>query len=254
MLATSLLASEGGCLEQLNIEGKRSGEGFVCHKGLLVTALGKAQSLMVEMLDLIIGRKGLLNYLRLLGGSQIVKIVPQDGNRSLKVVCGANTSTIVDGAWLTEKTRVGSACQVRVSPHNAIMPNVGGAELAEALARVIPFTSRGKDAESRPILACIRFQQKEGKLTLTATDAFRASEVVLPFEDGEGQACIDARDIKAIVASLRKAKRVRLVLNGNLDIMTEEISYRWAGVSGRYPDLPIPESDSSILILQKEVR
>lgn len=139
---------------------------------------------------------------------------------------------------MTEKNRVGSACQVRVSPHNAITPNLGGSELAEALARVIPFTVKGKDAEARPILACIRFLQKDESLSLVSSDAVRLAEVVLPFEAGDGQACIDARDIRAIVASLRKAKRVRLVLNGNLDIMTEEMSYRWTGVSGRFPDLP----------------
>ena len=49
--------------EQLNIVGKRSGEGFVAHKTMLVGALSRALSDRVMLLDFTIGRKGLLNYL-----------------------------------------------------------------------------------------------------------------------------------------------------------------------------------------------
>ena len=55
-------------IEQLNIEGKRSGEGFVTHKATLVNALSRALADRVSLMDLIIGRKGLLGYLRALGG------------------------------------------------------------------------------------------------------------------------------------------------------------------------------------------
>ena len=63
--------------EQLNIEGKRSGSGFVAHRERLVSALSRAQAPKIEVIDIELGRKGFLNYIRLLGGSNIVKLLPQ---------------------------------------------------------------------------------------------------------------------------------------------------------------------------------
>ena len=64
-------------LEQLNIVGKRSGNGLVAHKATLVNALSRALSDRVVLLDYTIGRKGLLGYLKALAGSNIVKLLPQ---------------------------------------------------------------------------------------------------------------------------------------------------------------------------------
>ena len=47
-------------IEQLNIEGKRSGEGFVAHKATLVNALSRALAERVVLIDFTIGRKGFL--------------------------------------------------------------------------------------------------------------------------------------------------------------------------------------------------
>jgi len=94
------MPKRGLLLEQLNIEGKRSGKGFVAHKAMLVSAL-----------DFTIGRKGLLGYLKALGGSNVVKVVPDgsaggsqtNGHKRLKVICGANTSYLADSEWIGEK-------------------------------------------------------------------------------------------------------------------------------------------------------
>ena len=64
----------GEIIEQLNIEGKRSGEGFVAHKAIMVNALERALSERVTLSDVTLGRKGFLTYLKALGGSNIVKI------------------------------------------------------------------------------------------------------------------------------------------------------------------------------------
>jgi len=77
-------------------------------------------------MDLTIGRKGLLGYLKALSGSNVVKIVPSitNGNTSgervadkrLKVVCGSNTSYLEDTAWVGDKTPLTFA-EVRISPN-----------------------------------------------------------------------------------------------------------------------------------------
>ena len=129
----------------MNIEGKRSGEGFVSHKAVLVNALSRALAERVMHNDFTIGRKGFLTYLKSLGGSNIVKVVPAGGNASgvrvtdkrLKVVCGINTSFLDDMAWIGDKTPL-SLCEVRVSPSNTVKPNLGALELSEALSRVVP--------------------------------------------------------------------------------------------------------------------
>jgi DNA polymerase-3 subunit beta len=64
-------------VEQLNIVGKRSGDGFVAHKAMLVNALSRGLAERVMLMDFTIGRKGLLGYLKALGGSNIVKLLPQ---------------------------------------------------------------------------------------------------------------------------------------------------------------------------------
>ena len=139
--------------------GKRSGDGFVAHKPMLVNALSRALAERVMMMDFTIGRKGFVGYLKALAGSNIVKVVPatasasdtQANGKRLKVICGANTSYLEDLAWInTEGKRLTplTLCEVRVSPNNAVTPNIGAIELAEALNRVLPFTAWGDD---RPV-------------------------------------------------------------------------------------------------------
>jgi len=235
-------------VEQLNIVGKRSGEGFVAHKVMLVSALSRALAERVMLMDLTIGRKGLLGYLKALAGSNIVKVVPavsasgsQANGRKLKVTCGANTSNLDDMAWVGEKTPL-TLCEVRVSPNNAVKPNIGAIELAEALNRVLPFTATD---DNRPVLQCVNFVAKEGKLTLVSADGFRLAVVRLPFEgEGEGQALINREELRGIANALRKAKRARISLEPrgeSLDGMrlildTELIRYKWTSINGTYPD------------------
>ena len=195
-------------MEQLNIEGKRSGEGFVCHRERLVSALSRAQAPKVEVINLTLGRKGFLNYLRALGGSNVVKITPhgsaseaQATEKGLRVVCGSNTSYLTDGAWVTDKMAMSDTCEVRVSPNGSVIPNLGALELAEALSRVIPFAAGKKD--ERSVLKCIRFAQSDGKLTLTSADGYRLAEITLDFEDGEGEALIPADELKGLVSALK---------------------------------------------------
>lgn len=234
-------------MEQLNIEGKRSGEGFICHRERLVSALSRAQAPKARIGDIELGRKGFLNYLQALGGSNVVKVTPNGGAseaqataKGLKVVCGRNTSHILDGAWITDKDRLSDTCEIRVSPNGSVIPNLGAMELAEALSRVIPFAVGKKD--ERPVLNCVRFAQGEGKLTLTTADGYRLAEVTLDFEDGEAEALIPADELKGLASALKKAHRVRLAFeaNGNahsnLIIETEAIRYKWGSESGSYPD------------------
>jgi len=130
---------------------------------------------------------------------------------------------------------------VRVSPNNAIKPNIGSLELAEALNRVLPFTAFGDD---RPVLTCVLFMAKDGKLTLVSADGFRLAVVTLDYDDGEGQALVNRDDLRGIANALRRAKRARISfepsgesLDGmSLILDTELIRYKWVSVNGTYPD------------------
>jgi DNA polymerase-3 subunit beta len=236
-------------LEQLNIVGKRSGEGFVAHKPMLVNALSRALAERVMLMDFTIGRKGLLGYLKALGGSNIVKVIPDagasgkqtNGHKRLKVICGANTSYLEELAWIrTEGKRITplTLCEVRVSPNNAITPNIGSLELAEALNRVLPFTAWGDD---RPALSCVLFVAKDGKLTVVSADGFRLAVVTLDC-DGEGQALVNRDELRGIANALRRARRARVSFEGedvtkpsSLILDTELIRYKWASYGGDYP-------------------
>jgi len=235
-------------LEKLNIEGKRSGEGFVAHKAMLVSALSRAIASRVVLMDFTLGLKGFLGYLKALGGSNVVKVVPSSGSASesqtnghkrLKVICGANTSYLADTEWIGEKTPL-TLCEVRISPSNTIVPNIGASELAETLARIIPFVAKD---DSRPVLQCVNFVAKEGKLTIVGADSFRLAITSLDCEGIEGQALIMADDLKGMINALRKAKRARVSFDGadvtkeaSLIIDTELIRYKWASTGGNYPD------------------
>jgi len=199
-------------------------------------------------MGLTIGRKGLLGYLKALGGSNVVKLIPSNGSASgsqatdkrLRVICGANTSYLADGDWIGDNTPV-TLCDVRVSPNNSVKPNIGASELSEALSRILPFTATG---DNRPVLQCVNFVAKEGKLTLVSADGFRLALISLDYDDGEGQALISRDDLKGIINALRKAKRARVSfepsgdsLDGmSLIIDTELIRYRYVGWDGNYPD------------------
>jgi DNA polymerase-3 subunit beta len=236
--------------EQLNIVGKRSGEGFVAHKAKLVNALSRALADRLLLMDFTIGRKGLLGYIKALSGSNVVKIVPAatNGNASeaqvadkrLKVVCGASTSFLSEMAWIGENTPF-SLAEVRISPDNKVTPNLGSLELSEALTRVLPFTTKD---DARPTLQCVLFRVKEGKLALVAADGFRLAIVNLDYEDGEGEVLVHRDELRGIANALRKAKRVRLGFEKNGDSLegmslivdTEAIRYRWHGADGQFPD------------------
>jgi len=238
----------------LNIEGKRSGEGFVAHKAALVSALSRALADRLMLMDLEIGRKGLLGYLKALAGSNAVKVIPANGSASevqatdkrLKVICGSHTSCISDKAWVKEPSGKGKGkatpltfAEVRICPSNIVKPNIGSLELAEALNRVLPFTAKD---DQRPVLACVNIEAKEGKLTLVSADGFRLAVVSLNYDDGEGQALINRDDLKGIANALRKAKRVRVSFEAedvsqlsSLILDTELIRYKWSSFTGSYP-------------------
>ncbi|KTB47814.1 DNA polymerase III beta subunit family protein [Dehalogenimonas alkenigignens] len=199
------------------------------------------------LLDLTIGRKGFLTYLKSLGGSNIVKIVPSNGDASvsrvaekcLKVVCGSSTSYLEHMAWVGEKTPL-TLCDIRVSPSNSVSPNLGATELSDALSRVLPFTS---DETTRPILQCVLFRVKDGKLSLVAADGYRLAVLRLPFDGDEGQVLVSRDELKGVTGALKRARRVRLSLdkNGDKDPMslvldTELIRYTWRGCGGSFPD------------------
>jgi len=236
----------------VNIVGKRSGDGFVAHKDELASALSRAQGERVTLFDddVTLGRKGFTAYLKALAGSNIVKIVPANGNASgsqvtdkgVKVVCGSHESYLPNGAWLKENLPF-TYSQIRVSPCNAVMPNLGSVELAEALSKVLPFTSSD---EARPIFQCVRFLQKDGKLTLAGCDGYSLSEVMLNFEDGEAEALVNRDELKGLVSALRKAKRVKVsfeekpngdegLLAKSLVVDTEVVRYKLQSQSGEYP-------------------
>jgi hypothetical protein len=229
--------------------GKRSGEGFVAHKAKLVNALSRALADRLLLMDFTIGRKGLLGYIKALGGSNIVKMVPAtNGNASeaqvadkrLKVVCGATTSYLEDKAWIGDKTPM-TLADVRICPDNTVKPNLGSLELAEALNRVLPFTATD---DARPVLQCVLFKVGEGKLQLVSADGFRLAVVTLDYGDGEGQVLVNRDELRGIANALRKAKRVRLGIEKNgeslegmsLIIDTEAIRYSWRGAEGQFPD------------------
>ncbi|MCJ7515287.1 MAG: DNA polymerase III subunit beta [Dehalococcoidia bacterium] len=193
-----------------------------------------------------------MSYLKALAGSNMVKVIPANGSASglqangkgLKVVCGNHQSYVSDGAWLKDKTPF-TFCQVRVSPSYAVMPNLGGNELAEALSRVLPFTNTD---DARPVLQCVKVVQKDGKLTLIAADGFTLGEISLDFETGEAEALINRDDVKGLIPALRKAKRVKVsfeqkpdndnggLLAKSLVIDTELIKYSLPSQEGSYPD------------------
>ena len=246
--------------EQLNIEGKRSGEGFVAHKANLVNALSRALAERVVLLDFTIGRKGFLAYLKSLGGSNVVRVVPSSGNASearvadkrLKVVCGANTSYLSDSAWIGDKTPL-TLCQVRVSPKSRVQPNLGALELSEALSRVLPFTLK---EDTKPILQCVLFRVGDGKLTPVSADGFRLATQKLDYDGDEGEVLVNRDDLRGIASALRSARRVRLGIERSGDnlertslvLETELIRYRWQGRDGSFPDYEklVPESFGTV--------
>ena len=215
----------------------------MAHKATLVNALSRAVADRVTLLDFTIGRKGLLGYLKSLNGSNIVKVTPSGDSASetqavskrLKVVCGANISQLDDGAWIGDNTPM-TLCEVRVTSRNVITPNIGSLELAEALSRVLPFTAK---EDTRPVLQCVLFTAKEGKLTLVSADGFRLAVVSLDY-DGEGEALISRDELAGIANALRRAKRARVGFEGEdiktLTIDTELIRYKWVSDDGKFPD------------------
>lgn len=250
-------------IEQLNIEGKRSGSGFVTHKAVLVNALSRALAERVMLLDFTIGRKGFLSYLKALGGSNIVKVIPASGDASetqvtgkrLKVICGANTSHLEDMAWIGDKTPL-TMCDVRISPRNTVSPNLGAIELAEALSRVLPFTS---SEDNRPVFQCVLMRLQDDKLTLVGADGYRLAVASLDVDGDDGEVLIHRDELRGVINALKQARRVRVAfekggesLDGmKLIIDTEAIRYSFVSADGTFPEYEklIPDNFNASLSL-----
>jgi DNA polymerase III sliding clamp (beta) subunit (PCNA family) len=105
---------------------------------------------------------------------------------------------------------------------------------------VLPFTAKGDD---RPVLSCVLFVAKEGKLTLVSADGFRLAAVSLDYDDGEGQALVNRDELKGIANALKRAKRARVSFEGedvtkpsSLVLDTELIRYKWTSYGGNFPE------------------
>ncbi len=144
------VVEDPGCLEAIGWVRWASSRAFarVNAKGMECCKSNLADR--VILMDLTIGRKGLLGYLKALGGSNIIKVIPStasasglqaNGHKRLKVICGANTSYLANSEWIGDKTPL-TLCDVRVSPNNSVKPNIGASELAEALNRVLPLPQK----------------------------------------------------------------------------------------------------------------
>ena len=82
------------------------------------------------------------------------------------------------------------------------------------------------------------------KLTLVSADGFRLAVVTLDYDGEEGEALVNADNLKGIANALKRAKRARVsfeaggeTIDGySLIIDTELIRYKWASVNGDYLD------------------
>jgi len=155
---------------------------------------------------------------------------------SFKVICGANTSIIPDGQWVGDNTPL-TFSEVKVSPLNIVTPNIGTAELANAIAKVLPFTATD---DARPVLQCVYFVIKDNMLTLVSADGFRLAVISLPFDGADGEVLVNSGDLKGIASALRKANRANLTITENgskkLTIDTELVNYRFTGADGKFPE------------------
>ena len=224
--------------------GKRSGDGFVAHKGALTEALQRTTADRVTVCGATVGRRGLLNYLKALGGSNIVKVIPTNNKKSLKVLCGSHIGKLNDGEWIGEKTPV-TLAELRVSPATGVKPNVGATEIAFALSTVIPFTKKlDKESSARPVLSCVLFEAKQGVLSIVASDGTGLAVNSFAFDEQEAKALVSREEIRAIVNALRRAKRVQVRFDGKGDdgyanalvFATDLVQYRLECGNYRYPD------------------
>jgi len=215
--------------------------------------LSRALADRVTLIGMTVGRRGLLAYLKALKGSNMVKVTPSNGvdsgshdtRKRVKVVCGGNIGYLSDDEWVKEASVKGKSlkggtpytfCEIRVSPKNTVKPNMGVSEFAEALNKVLPFTAKD---DTRPVLACVKFEAKEGKLRLVSADGFRLAVLDLDYE-GEGEALISRLDLKGVANALKRAKRLALSFetgeHNNVVLDTELVRYRWPITEGAFPN------------------
>jgi DNA polymerase III sliding clamp (beta) subunit (PCNA family) len=113
---------------------------------------------------------------------------------------------------------------------------MGVSEFAEALSKVLPFTATD---DTRPVLGCVKFEAKEGKLRLVSADGFRLAVLDLDYE-GEGEALISRLDLKGVANALKRAKRLALSFetgeHNNVVLDTELVRYRWPITEGAFPN------------------
>ena len=228
-------------MEKLNIVGKRTGNGFVANRTQLVNALSRtiAERIVFEN-GATIGKRGLINYLKTLVGT-VVKVIPVADNgkaKQLLITCNATSAVIGDMAWLNSKSAI-SMCSVKVCKANAVKPNIGNTELADALNRVIPFTTNDK---TRPVLDCVKFIADGNTLKLVSADGFRLAIVEVQ-TDITGECLIPVAELVNLPNALKRAKRVNISIEQSdainraiLHIDTDMIGYQFTSADGNYPD------------------
>jgi len=219
-------------LEQLNIVGKRSGNGFVTHRVSFVKALSRVIAERITIGDRTLGRKGLLSYLKTLTANA-VKVYEADN--VIKIEAGNVQSTIPDLSWVGDNTAM-TYCKIEVHSAIAIDPNIGASELADALDAVLPYTARD---DNRPVLQCVKIESRENEIIMAGADGFRLAVKILHCNTGDSRNVVVAHrdELKGIASALRKASRVHIeVKSDELEIQTEAITYSIGNYGGKFPD------------------
>jgi hypothetical protein len=192
------------------VAGKRVGHGFVVGRQSLLEALGMTNALAVRIGEHYVGRAGLVQYLKYVkGAGSTVRIVP-----SRRGICFDSGSVggvdLAPWQWIPGSKRElaeSDAVYLEVGQNGEYAPNIGPAEFAKALTRVLTVMDRDPyyPAKNEMVIAADGL-----RLTISGTDLERAAEARVPCITEPARVKLTYDEAKAAIRILQKATRARV--------------------------------------------
>lgn len=212
--------------EKVLVTGKRTGQGFVVPRADLIAALSQSAAQAAMVGDVLVGRQGLIQFLRYVrGGASTVKVVPQSDG--LRVEFGSSGMVVLPSWKWVPPAKTGQAeadaAYVEVSNGHRYPPNVGAGDLARALERAL-VCAKSKEKYGDDVLTCLVFLGDGDTLKVLSSDGHRAAEVAVPCSVwGRGMVHLD--EARRMLRVLKGALRARV------EIADEEIT-SWTSEDG----------------------
>jgi len=214
-------------MEIITCQAKRSGKGFVANSQELIGALESTKAKAAKVIDSVVFKKNLVDYLKAIGRNEVIKVIPYCGEftyeslgiksevkskhgKGIKIVSGKFTARFLSQKLPEDNTN--DIALLRFSTIKA-EESLNAGELRNALKHALVCVS--KDG-ANPALECVFFDSLGDFTNIIGADGYRIAITRMPrIKEIGNQILISKANAEKLLKAIAKADNVELNDKGN---------------------------------------